>query len=277
MKTKKLLSVALVSALLAACSSSGGGGNGVRLGTSSLSSVPQQYRDTVSKAKTMSLVEPIGTGSSLSLNGKTGEYNFSELPNGHTDLSMSMSYQTVQGNAATATGTMLVYQQPYSVVTGEIWTQDTGDHSKNYTLDAFYFGEILGFTTPAAAVTTLTNQNAIFEYKGLAFDGKEQGTLNYTMNFGAKKGSGSITGFTRTGLIDLLPSNLFVNGAKINGTQVDILIGGSVQLEKAPQENNLKYNLSFFGPNAEELAGSLYDVKNDGVLGDDEIIFAGKR
>jgi len=275
MKTKKLLSVALVSALLAACSSSGGGGNGVRLGTSSLSSVPQQYRDTVSKAKTVSLVGP---GSSLTLGGKTGEYNFSELPNGHTDLSMSMSYQTVQGNAATATGTMLVYQQPYSVVIGETWTKDSGDMFDKSDIDTFHSGEILGFTTPAAAITALTNQNAIFDYKGVAFDGQEQGTLDYTMNFGTRKGLGSITGFTRTGSIDLLTSNLFVNGSKINGTQVDILIGGSARFQKSSASDpDAKYTLSFFGPNAEELAGQLEGSSGQSFLGKNKIIFAGKR
>jgi len=280
MKTRKILSIALFSVFLTACSSGsggGGGGNGIRPGTSSLNDVPVQYRAAVSKAKTASLsLSEGGNQYKFTVDGKTGEYNFSDLPNGRTDLPISLSYQTVQGAAATATGSMLVYQQPYSVVTGETWSQDSGDNFENDELGIFYATEIVGFITPASAITELTNQNAIFDYKGVAFDGQEQGTLNYTMNFGTRKGSGSITGFTRTGSIELSPSNKFITGATINGTHVDILVGGSVRLEKVPEENDLKYKLSFFGPNAEELAGKI-DGHGQSILGKNDIIFAGKR
>jgi len=86
--------------------------------------------------------------------------------------------------------------------------------------------------------------------------------------FGQRTGHGTIAGFSRTGLIDLWPAQL--------GN--DWTIRGEVHMEKAPNsESFINYELSFFGPNAEELVGGVYDPTGEGLLGDSEIIFAGKR
>jgi len=281
MKTVKIASAALFSACLAACGG-GSGGNTVRPDPpppeptpdpspapgSSLSEVPEQYRDIVSSAKTVSLVDnDDGDIYQFTLDGKTGEYNFSDLPNGVTTLPISMSYQTERGNSAVASGTLLVYQQPYSVVIGETWTQDSGDEFEPDELNIFEAGAILGFSTPATALSALTAQNAIFDYKGSAFDGREEATLNYSMNFGQRRGSGSIAGFARTGLITLAPSTLRNDG----------MIRGEAIIENARTEPLIRYELSFFGPNAEELVGEVYDPTEEGLLGESEIIFAGQR
>jgi len=100
MKTVKIVSTALFSAFLAACGGGGGGGgNAVRPDPpppaptpdpspapgSSLSEVPGQYRDIVSNAKTISLIEnDNGDIYEFTIGDKTGEYNFSDLPNGVT-------------------------------------------------------------------------------------------------------------------------------------------------------------------------------------------------
>jgi len=289
MKMIKIVSAALFSAFLAACGGSGGG-NTVRPDPapdpapvpppaptpdpspapgSSLSEVPEQYRDIVSSAKTVPLTDDDdGDIYQFTLGGKTGEYNFSDLPNGVTNLPISMSYRTELGNPALASGTLLVYQQPYSVVIGETWTQDSGDNFEPDELNIFEAEAALGFSTPATALSALTAQNTIFNYKGSAFDGRQEATLNYSMNFGQREGSGSIEGFARTGLITLRPSTLLSNGS----------VRGDAIIENARTEPFIRYELSFFGPNAEELAGVVYDSKDEeGFLGESEIIFAGQR
>jgi len=265
MKVGKTLSIAIISALMAACSSSGGSKEG---SPPSLGQLPGQYRDIVSKEKTIDLEYDDGNGftARTTLAGKTGgEYNLSDLPNGTSRLPFSETYGDAQGTT-TYSGTMLVYQQPYSVVIGSTYTQGSGAEFRPEDLNGFWGGEARGFSTPAAARQTLTNQNAIFWYKGVAFDGKEEATLNYTMLFGQRTGHGSITGFARTGHIDLNPATLENDGS----------IRGKARIEKAPGGQDIRYELSFFGPNAEEIAGDVYDMFSDGFLGDNDIIFAGE-
>jgi len=57
-----------------------------------------------------------------------------------------------------------------------------------------------------------------------------------------------------------------------------------VQLQASPRsEGYVNYQLAFFGPNAEELAGVVYDPEPDrfptreSFLGESEIIFSGQR
>jgi len=290
MKAGKIVSIAMFSVCLAACGG-GGGGNAVRPDPpptapspdptppppgppspapgSSLSEVPEEYRDIVSSEKTIDLVvNDDGDIYRFTLDGETEEYNFSDLPNGITNLPVSLSYQTEQGAPATASGTVLLYQQPYSLVTGVTWAQDSGDQLENDELGVFYADLTLGFRTPESGFTNLIAQSAIFTYQGVAFDGQEQATLNYMMNFGDRRGFGSIAGFTRTGYIDLWPAQL----------ASDWIIRGEVHMEKAPNsESFINYELAFFGPNAEELVGEVYDPTGEGLLGESGIIFAGKR
>jgi len=268
MKVGKTLSIAIISALLAACSSSSGG----KSSPSSIGQLPGQYRDIVSKEKTIKLeYSDSGYNGTLTVNGKAGgEYNLSDLPNGTNRLPFSESYQNPQGATTNYSGTMLVYQQPYSLVTGTTYTQGSGAEFKPEYLNALWAGEARGFSTPALALNKLITEDAIFRYKGVALDGKEEGTLNYTMSFGQRKGYGSITGFTRTGSIDLAPAQL----------RSDWRIEGEARLEKDRGNGFVEYELSFFGPNAEEIAGHVYDNGNGrgdkGILGDNDIIFAGE-
>jgi len=279
MKVRKILSIAIVSALLAACSSSGGssssgGGNtSIPSGPSSLSSVPAQYRNDVSKEKTFDLVHDDGHGFSAQtiLAGKTDSYNLSDLPNGVSRLPISETYGDSQGTT-TYSGTMLVYQQPYSVVMGTTYTQGSGAEYYIENLNLFESGGALGLATSADARQKLITENAIFEYKGVAFDGKEEATLNYTMSFGTREGYGSINGFASTGSIRLWVGHMTNDG----------FVRGDVRLDKDPN-SSVKYELSFFGPNAEEVAGEVYDEgartpqgQGPGLLGYNEIIFAGK-
>jgi len=218
MKTVKMVSAALFSACLAACGGGGGGGNAVRPDSppnpapgpspapdSSLNEVPAQYRDIVNNAKTIPLsVNDGGNNYQVTLDGKTGEYNFNNLPQGVSTLPISVSYQTEQGASALASGTTVVYQQPYSVVTGVNWTQDSGGYFETKKLNIFTEGGIMGFSTPASTISDLTARNAMFDYRGSAFYQGDDAALHYRMNFADRVGSGTIAGFANTGLIHLL-------------------------------------------------------------------------
>jgi len=273
MKVRNILSIAIVSVLLAACSSSSGSKS-----SPSIAQLPEKDREIVSKEKTASLVYNEWNGDiyRYTLDGKTDEYNFANLPNGRSELPVSLSYTSAQGNTGTLSGTMLIYQQPYSVITGITWTQGSGDYTGSYEqLNVFERNQLLGLYTPDTAVENLTAQNAIFDYTGAAFDGTaQQATLNYTMNFGSREGQGSITGFSHTGKIDLQAAKLEFE--HINNSW---FIAGDALIEKDPvNKDPAGYYLSFFGPNAEELAGEVYDPWPDGVLDNNhQIIFAGKR
>jgi len=279
MKAGKTVSVAIFSACLAACGGGGSGGNAVRPDSppssspsrgSSLSEVPEQYKSKVREEKTISLENRITNGSGIdtyryNLGNKTGEYNLSDLPNGRTDLPVTLSYESKGGVRGTASGTMLVYQQPYSVIMGANYTQLSGKAFEDDEPGIFFDDGAVGFSTPSTAITALVDQNASFDYNGVAFDGQEEATLNYTMDFGKRQGSGSISGFSRTGLIDLAPSALGDDG----------FVSGKALIEKG--RGSVDYDLSFFGPNAEEIAGSVYDYYEESALGAGEIIFGGKR
>jgi len=102
---------------------------------------------------------------------------FSNLPNGRSDLSISESYEGPDGKG-TSSGTMLVYQQPYSLVTGITWTALSGALEEDTSTGIFHADQVLGFSTPASALTDLIAQEATFNYKGAAFDGKDQGWLS---------------------------------------------------------------------------------------------------
>jgi len=282
MGTIKIISVAIFGALLAACG--GGSSSNTRADAppptsgpaqnSSLSSVPQEFREAVSAAKTITTEIEEGE---LTIGGKKEQYNYSDLPNGLTEMAINLSYKTEKGANATASGTELVYQQPYSVIVGDVWDKDSGDEFEPDELGILLADDALGLRTSPLAINTLVGQKAVFNYQGIALDGHEQGTLKYTMDFGALKGSGSITGFSRTGAIELLASNIFINGLK--GTiQKDGYVAGPARIEKAPAgANTAMYELEFFGPNADEIAGEVHDIRDGNALGGAEIIFAGKR
>ena len=103
-----------------------------------------------------------------------------------------------------------------------------------------------------------------FDYSGVASDGTSQGKLAYSVDFGSRKGSGKITGIGSD--INLSEASIQearhtneIDNTKINGYGIK---GSS---------NKGAYELGFFGPNAEEIVGTVDDRQNG------EIGFAGSR
>ena len=165
-----------------------------------------------------------------------------------------------------------IYNQKYSVVTGNYHKQDTeykefeyyyedGDDrnsspshyryvNKTRTTENYDVNDARGFKTPVDKFPTEGKAT----YNGVAFDAKKQGQLKYTVNFTERKGSGAITGLDHIGDITLHEADLYKSASagnmKIKGTAV----ANDWQNEGGVTGN---YNVDFFGPNAEEIAGKM--------------------
>jgi len=292
----KIIPIAIFSAFLAACGSSSGGGDNVRptpppsnapppskepapsspAPGSSLGDVPADIQEIVREGKSISLNYTDESGDTMqwTIDGKSeGKFDFSALPNGVSSLPFSLTYSETNGEPQrasatsvptpaataaatavyTATGTLHLYQQPYSIVIGQTWATDTSGNLEPRDMNTTFYDITRGYNTPSTALQSLINKREIFEYQGVAFNGKERGTFNYTVSFGDRSGYGSITGFIGTGKITLWPTQL----------RSDWIMSGEALIEKVPSSKNAAYELEFFGPNAEEIAGGVYDPRGN--------------
>lgn len=168
-----------------------------------------------------------------------------------------------EGNTYTLTrkGESHIYRQNYSLIAGVKPTsysiQGDGVNKREPINDENYL-TIKGTPTealPAAGKAT---------YSGAAFDGQNQGVLNYSVDFKEKTGEGNITGLgekvvLNKGSITHIDYNNEIDGSSLQGYGIQ---GSS---------NKGNYALGFFGANAEEIVGTVGDSKND------KIGFAGSR
>ena len=179
----------------------------------------------------------------------------------------------------TTEGILTVYQRPYSVVhslvlpshngltygasVGSGFTIDSGCIDVN-RMDCTYevgsgSGSIgtFGHRTENSVVDNIAKNNQKFNYSGDAFTlaaVPERGVFKYQINFGSghgyyipgAKGSGSITGFNSVGDITL--------GSDGDLDALDRSITGTATDSKNGKIGN--FHLHFFGPNAEEVAGT---------------------
>ncbi|MGX2957620.1 factor H binding protein domain-containing protein [Ursidibacter arcticus] len=96
--------------------------------------------------------------------------------------------------------------------------------------------------------------SGIFSYKGVAIDMKEEGVLNYDIDFSTKKGKGNVTG--------LAIGNVELQEAEIGHTfDMKSILFGSAKYSSG--DGN--YNLNLYGPTGEEVLGNmiLNDKNND--------------
>ena len=126
-------------------------------------------------------------------------------------------------------------------------------------------------STTYDGIEQLANEGA-FTYKGVAFNGHETGSLSYTVDFGTKEGWGMITGISGTG-------NITMKKAPITNLDNEVVTGlgieGKAVFQKYPTITG-NYELGFFGPKAEEIAGRVSD-ENDWYSDLNEIGFGGRR
>lgn len=100
-----------------------------------------------------------------------------------------------------------------------------------------------------------------YAYSGIASDGSNQGALAYSVDFDTRTGSGKITG---------IGSEISLNEADIQASSYTNEVDNSTisGYGISGTSNRGDYRLGFFGPNAEEIVGTV----NNGEIG-----FAGSR
>ena len=224
----------------------------------------------------MDLQEQFGSSAKLSsyaikMDGKTytrGDVNLATLGNGFKRVDVTetgIANINKQNHKVTQTSKLHLYQQPYSVVASfQITGGQVGDLGaiKGEEFEVPYFDGQPTKTLPAAGS---------FNYKGVAFNEKEQGNLDYTINFDTKKGAGSISGLSETGTITLHESNIVQGGSEFRNTYATTnkdhdnkgvygVLNGRATSEK---QGNARYELGIFGPNADEIVGSVYKDGKD--------------
>ena len=154
-----------------------------------------------------------------------------------------------------------IYSQNYSLIAGINPTNTTVRGSgvnESEKLDDTYI-LIKGQTTQ-----TLPTAGK-FDYSGIASDGASKGKLAYSVDFDSRKGSGKITG---------IGSDINLNEASIregsHTNEIDNTVIKGHGIQGSSSRGN--YALGFFGPNAEEIVGTVNDTVNDSEIG-----FAGSR
>lgn len=168
-----------------------------------------------------------------------------------------------EGNDYTVTrsGKAHIYRQNYSLIAGINPTDATVRGSgvnKSEKLDDTYI-LIKGQTTQ-----TLPTAGK-FDYSGIASDGASKGKLAYSVDFDSRKGSGKITGIGSD--INLDEASI---GEVSHTNEIDNTVIKGHGIQGSSSRGN--YALGFFGPNAEEIVGTVNDTVNDSEIG-----FAGSR
>ena len=198
----------------------------------------------------------------VTVGGKTytsGNIDLKTLGNGIQRINATETASAnVGGTTYTATRHSVVhlYQQPYSVVAGlEV---KGGQISNGDPIDA----SDLDIDTVKGYATKTLPSAGTYNYAGKAFSRDSSGQFNYAVNFDTRKGSGSITGIEEAGKITLNegtisnlshtnPDNTTISGFGIQSTATSANLG------------NGEYKLGFFGPNAEEVAGTVSNAFGD--------------
>ena len=297
MSLKHIGSLTVVALCLAACSSSGsgsgssnsnnsiiGGGNrpDANIGVSKLvpvsalrASAHEDLNDLAKELSDNDNAQVELSSYSVNVNGKSynnGNIDLATLGNGFKRINATETATAKFGGdtySATRNSTIHLYQQPYSVVAaiqntgGKVTGPGVNENLDRQDFDVNYVQGELTKTLPSTGS---------FNYKGVAFTETEQGNLDYTINFDTKKGAGSISGINEAGLINLHESDI-TNVSHQNSLDGSSLSGFGVANGVATSEKagNGTYKLGIFGPNADEIAGSVLR-DNDALVG-----FGGKK
>ncbi|VEE06948.1 repetitive large surface protein [Neisseria animalis] len=250
----------------------------IRIATA-LQEVPEEYRDTVLESKTRNLdasqeisaffkdlgMEPPSKNTRFYVDGKeilSGEYVIE--PGFHENV--LEIYDEATKEHTYIHQIRKAYSMPYSIVTGWVNSVAMENNTVKNESNEFViaFDDIRGLATAQNAIPT--QGRAVYE--GAAFDKNSQGLMSYTIDFNNRSGNGSITGLQlgniilKEGSLETLNKTLIHADADINGKPGSYFIG-------------------LYGPNAEEVAGVLYDVSkeeyrqnqnHEGIAG-----FGGKR
>lgn len=169
-------------------------------------------------------------------------------------------------------GTMRLYKQQYSVVIGDNLEKHSSIKQGTLPLtgNEYHIEDAQGQLTPFEQLPKAGK----FTYNGSAFTANEAGKLTYTVDFDKGEGSGSISGLSRFGDINLHTGKLgkIGGGPNKNG-------GWVVGQATSAQNHKGYYDVTFFGPKAEEIGGDVRFpfAKADGKQDTLEIGIAGSR
>lgn len=175
-----------------------------------------------------------------------------------TELAMKGNY------SAKRVSSLRLYKSPNSVVLGR---QVTGgyfsDGTTTQTLarqEDLHVDTIKGTSFDAGQIGSLNNQT--FNYRGTAFNAYGTGTLNYEINFGTRKGSGSIV--SSQGNVDLKEGDIRndIYHTNRDGTTIKMTGIAGVAEFNDPDVKDGAYKLGIFGSEATEIAGY---ITQDGV------------
>ena len=203
----------------------------------------------------------LGTQSSSGSNINLSGYPLKELKLNQNFQETAIANASGNNYTVTRSGKAHIYRQNYSLIAGINPTNTTVRGSgvnESEKLDDTYI-LIKGQTTQ-----TLPTAGK-FNYSGIASDGASQGKLAYSVDFDSRKGSGKITG---------IGSDINLNEASIgevsHTNEIDNTVIKGHGIQGSSSRGN--YALGFFGPNAEEIVGTVNDTVNDSEIG-----FAGSR
>lgn len=186
-----------------------------------------------------------------------GSKHHSEYPLGfHKTANISISPAVENIGDGILTADEYIYKQIFSFVVARA-TKDSSmwddTNSPRFRVD----GVISDLVTE-----TLPNEGSA-TYTGKAFHADQLGTLTYNVNFKERTGEGKLSGFDKFADITLEKGNIENIQMKYQNTDVQGIKSNASMTDGTTG----KYELGFFGPNAEEIAGEVYIFKHlDGSL-----------
>lgn len=175
-----------------------------------------------------------------------------------------------------------IYKQPNSVIIGRDW--DRSGHSATVSGDVTWWDMDGGLTmeymygNPTSSEAISNMGGAIFNYTGKAFDHDSEGEFSYEIDFFHGWGNGKIEldGHTITLEVARIGNDVvsdFNDAYTFDGSGVRV---GRVSGTYSHNLNERWYTLGIFGENAEEVAGYIDIIQEDGS-GDNDILFGGSR
>lgn len=253
---KKIVLATFIALGMAAC----GGGGGGSPSTGATSNVQMRSVQAEPVLENVSAnPENAATGTKTSINVDTIKLS---LGGKEHDLS-----KVQQAGVVDLTETARAYRQAYSVVAGSFAMQPTGGGDPEVQSPDMKMPLHVGFIGGEATQTLPTSGK--YAYNGAAFDQNEVGQLSYNVDFDKRVGSGQVSGMSVTGNIELKEAKIGHNAIH-NDADGSLTLTHSIQGKTRSDLGEGDYHVSFFGPNAEEVAGMVYHQKG-------EIGVAGKR
>ncbi|MCS4534222.1 factor H binding family protein [Neisseria montereyensis] len=255
--------------VLSACGGGGSDGPSVASTSTPITTVSAKSDQNISSALEQDLGQDSKTDSEQnSLDSEKPaasigmEAPYQVIINGHTHRDKSQIVlndfkENAFSEIPTQSGSIRAYRQQYSIIAGYLAPQSIvgqDDEGKNITIRE----EPMGIGLVKGDITATLPDVGQYQYTGQAFSEDETGRFNYKVDFNQRKGSGEVTGIEKTGTITLQEAD--IKNVVYNNT-----LDGSHMIAKGIEGKTLSeaqvngdYSLTFFGPEAKEIGGIVY-------------------